>query len=81
MTMILVYIYSKFSNMRTICLVFLIVIIFASCSNPTPFLVKRIVDEQTIELEDGTMVKLIGVNRSSNKYIQALNGRLNVKGW
>lgn len=69
--------YSKFYNMRTIGLVLLIGIIFASCSNPTPFLVKRIVDEQTIELEDGTMVKLIGVNRSSNKYIQALNGRLN----
>lgn len=59
----------------------LIISLFAlfviSCSKPTQFLVKNVIDEQTIELEDGTIVKLIGVNATTNKYVQALQGLQN----
>ncbi len=49
----------------------------ASCSRPTQFLVKSIKNSQTIELEDGTIVRLIGVNKTNNKYMQGLQGLQN----
>jgi serine protease Do len=49
----------------------------ASCSKPTPYLVKNIKDGETIVLEDGTTVKLIGVNGVTEKYKQSLLGLKN----
>ena len=60
--------------MKKILLILLIVSLLVSCSKPKQFLVKSIIDIQTIELDDGTIVKLIGVNSRTNKYIQALQG-------
>jgi serine protease Do len=58
-------------------LIIFIVFVVASCSKPTQFLVKSIKNSQTIELEDGTIVKLIGVNNTNSKYIQGLQGLQN----
>ncbi len=63
--------------MRKYFLLFLLALVFISCSKPTQFLVKNVIDAQTIELEDGTIVKLIGVNGTTNKYVQALQGLQN----
>jgi serine protease Do len=63
--------------MRKQLLFFLFAMVVISCSKPTQFLVKSVMDAQTIELEDGTIVKLIGVNGTTNKYVQALQGLQN----
>lgn len=56
-----------------------VIIVFTlfSCSKPTPYLVKQIVDSKTIELEDGTTVNLIDVNQPTNKYLGKLKGLVN----
>lgn len=54
--------------------IFIICLFIFSCSKPTQFLVKRVIDAQTIELEDATVVKLIGVNSTTPKYVEALKG-------
>jgi len=51
---------------------FLLVFLIVSCSKPKHFLVKSVIDSQTIELEDGTVVILIGVNKTTSRYIEAL---------
>lgn len=63
--------------MKNIFLLFLLVALLTSCPKPTQFLVKGIKDARTIELEDGTMVTLIGVKSTTNKYKQALQGLQN----
>lgn len=60
--------------MRKHIIIFILCLILFSCSRPTQFLVKRVIDAQTIELEDGTLVKLIGVNSTTVKYVNALRG-------
>jgi serine protease Do len=60
--------------MKKILHFFLIVLLLVACSKPKTFLVKSIKDARTIELEDGTIVTLIGVNGTTNKYVQALQG-------
>lgn len=59
--------------MRKYILFILLSSLLISCSE-TKFLVTRIIDASTLELEDKTIVKLIGVNHSTNKYVTALNG-------
>jgi serine protease Do len=63
--------------MKSLVFYSIIFLLFASCSNPTPFLVKRVVDARTIELEDGTLVNLLGVNGPTNKYLESLKGLTN----
>lgn len=58
--------------MRKYIIIFLLLPIFYSCSKPTQFLVRKVIDDQTIELENGTIVKLIGINNTTPKYIEAL---------
>ena len=60
--------------MRKIIFIFFLALLFGSCSKPTQFMVKSVRDARTIELEDGTIVKLIGVNGTTNKYDLALQG-------
>ena len=60
--------------MKNVLQLLLIISLLLSCSEPKQFLVKSIKNAQTIELEDGTIVKLIGVNGTTNKYVQALQG-------
>lgn len=59
--------------MKKIFLYILILALVESCSKPQYFLVKSVLDSQTLELEDGTIVKLIGVNQYTQKYVDALN--------
>jgi serine protease Do len=63
--------------MRNILLVVGLLLLFAMCSKPTAFMVKQVIDPQTIELEDGTRVRLIGVNGTTEKYALALSGLAN----
>ena len=59
--------------MRKYIIIILLLPILYSCSKPTQFLVKKVIDAQTIELENGTVVNLIGINNTTPKYIDALN--------
>jgi Trypsin-like peptidase domain len=63
--------------MKRIFLFFILASLLLSCSKPKQFLVLSIKDAQTIELEDGTLVTLIGVNGTTNKYVHALQGLQN----
>jgi hypothetical protein len=45
-----------------------VVYLFFSCASQERFFVKNIVDTSTIELENNAIVKLIGVNHTTNKY-------------
>lgn len=51
---------------------FVIFYLLVSCASQEEFFVKNIIDTSTIELENNTVVKLIGVNRTTNKYVEAL---------
>ena len=55
----------------------IICLLLVSCSKPTPFLVKRVINSNKIELEDGTVVNLVGVNKATSKYLESLNGVTN----
>lgn len=57
--------------------IFLLLLVITACSKPTAFLVKKVIDSHTIELEDGTKVNLIGVKSTTEKYAQALSGLTN----
>ena len=46
--------------------------LLASCSKPTYFLVKEVHDAETIILDNGASVKLIGVNSYTDRYKEAL---------
>lgn len=59
--------------MRKYIIIILLLPILYSCSKPTQFLVKKVIDAQTIELENGAVVNLIGINNTTPKYIDALN--------
>jgi hypothetical protein len=63
--------------MKKYVLVLLTGLLVFSCSRPTQFLVKNVKNSRTIELEDGTIVSLIGVNQTNQKYIQSLQGLQN----
>lgn len=58
-------------------LVMALFVVLTSCSKPRPYLVITIKDGETIVLEDGTTVKLIGVNDVTEKYKQSLLGLKN----
>lgn len=59
--------------MKKICFLFYLNLILISCSSPKLFLVKNVVNNSTIELENKTLVRLIGVNSQTNKYVNAIN--------
>jgi len=62
--------------------IFLLLLVFTACSKPTAFLVKKVIDSRTIELEDGTKVNLIGVKSTTEKYAQAfLTVRTEIYSW
>jgi hypothetical protein len=58
---------------KSIFTIFACSLLFSACSEPTPFLVKTVKDSKTIILEDGTTVRLIGINGYTEKYRQSLN--------
>jgi serine protease Do len=55
----------------------IIFLLLLSCSKPTAFLVIRVINSRTLELEDGTHVNLVGVNKTTSKYLESLNGVTN----
>lgn len=63
--------------MRLLLKVLIIFFVILSCSRNEQFLVKNIINSNTIELEDGTIVTLIGVNKTNKKYINSLNNLKN----
>ena len=62
---------------RLLLKVLIIFFVILSCSRNEQFLVKNIINSNTIELEDGTIVTLIGVNKTNKKYINSLNNLKN----
>lgn len=59
--------------MKKTCILFCLNLILISCSSPKLFLVQNVINNSTIELENKTLVRLIGVNNQTNKYVNALH--------